>query len=146
MIMLDLINKILFYCKTFILLFVFTLTLYILLSMNAYYGNGISNILMIGIPLLMVLIIFVISFFFKEGDNNTFFNVACILSLIAILIIDIRTIIDKNMVLWVRGNMNFYYFQNQIKQIKILSYCIFIGNLLLIYKERKIDKKKNTKA
>ncbi len=145
MIMLDLINKILFYCKTFILLFVFTLTLYILLSMNAYYGNGISNILMIGIPLLMVLIIFVISFFFKEGDNNTFFNVACILSLIAILIIDIRTIIDKNMVLWVRGNMNFYYFQNQIKQIKILSYCIFIGNLLLIYKERKIDKKKNTK-
>ena len=144
--MLDLINKFLFYVKVILLLLVFTLILYILLSMNDYYGNQIINLVLICLPLLMVLIIFVISYFFKEGDNNTFFNVGCLLSLIAILVVCIRTIFDKNMVLWMRGNLNFYYFQNQMTQIKILSYCIFIGNLLLIYEDKKIDNKGKNKS
>ena len=134
--MLKLINKIFFYLKFFLLLFVFVLTLYIMLSMNSYYGNQIKDLLLISLPLFLVLVMFVISLSFKEGDDNTFFNVSCLLALIAILIIDYRTILDKNMVMWLKGNMNFYYFQSQITQIKILSYSIFFGNIFLIFKEK----------
>lgn len=147
--MFDLINKVLFYVKVILLLLTLTLTLYILLSMNDYYGNEIVNLILICLPLLLVLIIFTVSFIFKDGDNNLFFNVASFIALIAILIIDLRAILDKNMVLWIRGNLNFYYFQNQMTQIKILSYCIFIGNVLVIYNERynkKIINKKNKKS
>ncbi len=134
--MLELINKILFYLKVILLLIVFTLSLYIMLSMHAYYHSGIKDLLLVCIPLFLVLVIFVVSFFFKEGDTNTFFNVSCLLALIAILIIDYRTIFDKNMLLWIRGNLNFYYYQNQMTQIKILSYGIFIGNLALIIQDK----------
>ena len=40
----------------------------------------------------------------------------------------------------IKENINYYYFQNQITQIKILSYLIFIGNSLLIYQEKNSKK------
>ena len=134
--MYDLINKILFYAKTIVLLVVFSLTLYIAFMMQDYYGNQIYNLVSLFVPMLLILIIFVVSFFFQEGNNNIFFNVSCFGALLAIAIIGYRTIFDKNMLMHVEGNLNFYYFQNQIKQIKILSYLIFLGNLFLIYKEK----------
>ena len=141
--MVNMINKGLFYAKIILLLFVFTMTLYIMFMMQDYYGDQIGTLISTFLPLFMVLVIFVVSFFFKEGSNNTLFNVACFLAFLAIAIIDFRTIFDKNMVLWVRGNLNFYYFENQISQIKIFSYLIFLGNLILIYKEKKKDIKIN---
>ena len=138
--MIEMINKVMFYFKLILLLLVFTLTLYILFSMYDYYKTGFWNLILISLPLLLSLIMFVISFFFKVGDDKTLFNVGCILALIAILIIDYRSIFDKNMVLWVKGEINFYYFQNQITQIKILCYSIFIGNLVLFYQKRYLIK------
>ena len=138
--MIEMINKVMFYFKLILLLLVFTLTLYILFSMYDYYKTGFWNLILISLPLLLSLIMFVLSFFFKVGDDKTLFNVGCILALIAILIIDYRSIFDKNMVLWVKGEINFYYFQNQITQIKILCYSIFIGNLVLFYQKRYLIK------
>lgn len=138
--MIEMINKVMFYFKLILLLLVFTLTLYILFSMYDYYKTGFWNLILISLPLLLSLIMFVLSFFFKVGDDKTLFNVGCILALIAILIIDYRSIFDKNMVLWVKGKINFYYFQNQITQIKILCYSIFIGNLVLFYQKRYLIK------
>lgn len=134
--MLNMINKILFYAKIILLLFDFTITLYIMLMMQDYYGGNIGMIVSTFLPLFLVLIIFVVSLSFKKGSNNTLFNVVCLLAFISIAIIDCRTIFDKNMVLWVRGNLNFYYFENQIGQIRVFSYLIFLGNLILVYKEK----------
>lgn len=138
--MLKVLNRILFYGKILFLLIVFTITLFICFRMQEYYQNQIWAIIRLFIPLFLTLSVFIVSFFFKEGDNNTLFNVACILAFVAIIIIDFRSLLDKNMLLLIEGNANFYYFQNQIIQIKILCYCIFFGNILLICKE-KIDKK-----
>ena len=144
--MLKLINKFTFYFKVILLIIIFTLTLYIMLSMNSYYnGNKLIDLILMCLPFFLMLIVFVVSFFFNEGDKNTFFNVGSMLALIAILIIDFRTIFDKNMVMWIKGNMNFYYFENQILQMKILSYAIFIGNVFLLLNE-KINKKGNEKG
>ena len=136
--MLKILNRIIFFTKVFLLLIDFVLTLYIMLMMNSVYQNEIVSLLFTCLPLFCVLIIFVISFFFKEGDNNTIFNISSLLALITILIITYRTIFDQNMVMWIKSNMNFYYFRNQIKIIKILGYSIFIGNLLIIYHDKKL--------
>ena len=138
--MINLINKVLFYGKTILHIIVFCLTLYILLRMYDYYNDGVMNIMMVFLPMLLVLIVFVISFFFDEGNKNTFFNIANFIALLSIAIICLRTLFDKNMIMGIKENINYYYFQNQITQIKILSYLIFIGNSLLIYQEKNSKK------
>ena len=139
-VMINLINKVLFYGKTILHIIVFCLTLYILLRMYDYYNDGVMNIMMLFLPMLLVLIVFVISFFFDEGNKNTFFNIANFIALLSIAIICLRTLFDKNMIMGIKENINYYYFQNQIIQIKILSYLIFIGNSLLIYQEKNSKK------
>ena len=139
-VMINLINKVLFYGKTILHIIVFCLTLYILLRMYDYYNDGVMNIMMVFLPMLLVLIVFVISFFFDEGNKNTFFNIANFIALLSIAIICLRTLFDKNMIMGIKENINYYYFQNQITQIKILSYLIFIGNSLLIYQEKNSKK------
>lgn len=127
-----LINRILFFSKTIILIIDFILTFYITLMMNSNYNNSIIDLIRINFPLLLILIVLVVSFFFKKGYDNTLFNISSLLALITILIIDIRTIFDQNMVMWIKNSINFYYFKNQIKVIKTLGYSIFIGNMFII--------------
>ena len=134
--MINLFNKVIFYLKIIVLVISFSLTLYISFMIQDYYGNQVGTIISLFVPMLLMLLIFVISFFFDEGNKNIFFNIASFLSLLAIMIIALRTIFDKNMVTLAREKINYYFFQNQIKQIKILSYMIFLGNVLLIYNEK----------
>ena len=135
--MLKVIDKILFYFKVIVHVAVFVLVLYIMLMMNDYYGNSFSNIVSLFIPMLLVLVGFVVSFFFNKGNKNIFFNIANTIALLSIMVICLRTLFDKNMVMGIKDNINYYYFQNQIIQIKILGYMIFMGNVLLIYKDKK---------
>ena len=134
--MINLFNKVIFYLKIIVLVISFSLTLYISFMIQDYYGNQVGTIISLFVPMLLMLLIFVISFFFDEGNKNIFFNIASFISLLAIMIIALRTIFDKNMVTLAREKINYYFFQNQIKQIKILSYMIFLGNVLLIYNEK----------
>lgn len=131
-----LINSILFYGKIILLLMAATLTLYIIFSMNDYYRKNVINILFVAIPLFLMLLLFVLSLFKDEVKDNLLFNVASILGIIAIIIIDYRTIFDKNMVLWMDGKMNFYFFSNALRGMKIISYLILIGNVFLFLQKR----------
>ena len=133
----NIINKILFYVKIILLLLSFTLSLYIMMMMYDKYSTGIGKLFLLFIPMFLSLITFVVSFFFKDGNNSILFNVSSALALLAIVIICIRSLVDKNMVLNIKDGINFYYFENQLRQIKILMYMIFFGNLVLFYKERK---------
>lgn len=133
--MTKLINKVLFLIKIILLLLDFILTLYIMLMLNSMREGELGILITTCIPLLLVLIIFVVSFFFRKGNDNLLFNVSTILALLVILVIGIRTIFDQNMTMWIKDKMNFYYFRNQIDLIKILCYSIFFGNLCTIYSE-----------
>ena len=93
------------------------------------------NIFMVFLPMLLVSIVFVISFFFDKGNKNVFFNLANFLVLLSIAIICLRTMFDKNMIMGIKDSINYYYFQNQIREIKLLCYLMFLGNSLLIYQE-----------
>ena len=129
------INSCLFYSKIIFLIIAFTLTLYILFSLNDYYHRDVVNILVIGIPLFLILLFFVLSLFKDDVKDNILFNLASILGIIAIIVIDYRTIFDSNMVLWIDAKMNFYYFINNLDGIKIMCYLILLGNVLLFLKK-----------
>ena len=130
-----LINKILFYSKIVLLLIAFTLTLYILFIKVDLYELSITSILPLFIPLLLVLIVFVFSFFLNITKDNAFFNIACILVLIAIIIVDYRTIFDNNIIS--KTKINIYFFDLATNKIKIMLYLTFISNILLIIYEKK---------
>lgn len=135
-IMLKLLNKILFYGKIVLHIIAFCFVFYIMLRMQDYYHSGFLDLILLFIPMFLITIVFVVSFFFDKGNKNAFFNVACFLSLLAIVIICARVLFDKNMILGIKDKINFYFFQNQISQIKLLYYMTFIVNCLLIYQDK----------
>lgn len=133
--MIKLLNRILFFSKIILLLFDFVFTLYIMLMLNSNTEGELLNLIVTCLPFLLTLIVFVVSFFFNRGVNNMIFNICSILALITIFIIDFRALFDENMVMWLKGNLNFYFFKNNVRLIKLLCYMIFTGNLILIYGE-----------
>ena len=133
--MTKLINKILFYTKVVFLLIAFAITLYILLMRMDINELSVFSIFPLFIPLLLVLIVFVFSFFLNIGNDNIFFNLTCVLVLLSIIIIDYRTIFDSNIISSVKININF--FERQINKIQIMLYLIFISNILLVIYNKK---------
>ena len=130
------INSLIFYSKIVLLIIAFTLTLYIIFSINDYYKKNIVDIFLVSIPLFLSLLLFVLSLFKDNVKYILLFNIASLLGIIAIIVVDYRTIFDKNMVLWIDSKMNFYYFSNCVRGIKIISYLIFITNMLLFIKSK----------
>lgn len=128
------VNSCLFYSKIVLLLIAFTLTLYISFSINAIEKDLLS-IFLVGLPLFLILVLFMLSIFKDSVKENTLFNLASTFALLAIIIIDYRTIFDKNMVLWHDFSLNIYYFMNALFQIKLLGYLMVIGNILLFVKK-----------
>lgn len=133
----NLINKILFYIKIILLLIAFTVTLYILLIRMDTNGLSTLSIFPLFIPLFLVLMAFVFSFFLNIGKNQVVFNVVCVLVLLAIIFIDYRAIFDSNIISKTKINLN--YFDIQMDKIKIMLYLTFFSNILLAINERKKD-------
>ncbi len=129
------INKILFYTKMVFLLITFTITLYILFMKMDSFNLSFLSIFPMFIPLFLVLIAFVFSFFLNVGNDNIFFNTACVLVLLSVIIIDYRTIFDSNIIS--KTKFNFQYFDLSTLKIQIMLYLTFISNILLVIWEKK---------
>lgn len=129
------INKILFYAKIVFLLIAFVITLYILLMRMDMLDLNVLSIFPLFIPLLLVLIVFVFSLFLNIGKDNTFFNIVCLLVLLAIIIIDYRTVFDNNIISNTKINIRF--FEMTSNKIMIMLYLTFISNILLAIYEKK---------
>ena len=129
------INKILFGTKIICLLVAFTITLYILLIRMDTYELSVLSIIPLFIPMLLLLITFVFSLFLNIGKNNIFFNIACVLVLLAIIVIDYRVLFDHNIIS--KTNINLYFFDLASNKIKVMLYLSFISNILLMIYEKK---------
>ncbi len=129
------INKILFYTKMVFLLITFTITLYILFMKMDSFNLSFLSIFPMFIPLFLVLIAFVFSFFLNVGNDNIFFNTACVLVLLSVIIIDYRTIFDSNIIS--KTKFNFQYFDLSTLKIQIMLYLTFISHILLVIWEKK---------
>ena len=137
--MIQLINKILFYTKVIFLLVTFTVTLYILLMRMDVDNTNILSVIPLFIPLFGALTVFVFSFFLNKGNNNLIYNISCVLVLLSIMIVDYRTVFDNNIISVTKLNLN--YFDGQTMRIKLILYLTIIGNIMLIIKEIKENRK-----
>ena len=137
--MIKLINKLLFYTKVVFLLIGFIITLYILLMRMDIDNSNILSVVPLFIPLFGVLSVFVFSFFLNKGNNNIIYNISCVLVLLSIIIVDYRTLFDNNIISVTKLNLN--YFDGQTVKIKLILYLTIIGNIMLIIKEIKENKK-----
>ena len=132
------INKMFFYLKIFLLLISFSFSLYIAFMKMDYMSSNILAVLPTFIPFLVLLIIFVISMF-NNKDNKLYYNIVSTLAFIGITIITFRTIFDKNIIAYpAQININFYNAQEG--KIKLLLYLMILGNIILLYYQRKRNK------
>ena len=137
--MVNLINKILIYIKIILLLIVFTVTLYILLLRMDYNELSVLSLLPMFIPLFLVLVGFVFSYFLNKGNDNIIFNISSVLVLIAIIVILYRTLFDSNIISQYTINLN--YFDNYTFKIETILYLTFIANLMIIYDKKEKNNK-----
>ena len=126
------INRILFVSKMFLFLFSFLMCFYLFLLMNNYDKFSVLSIILGFLPFFLVLLVFVFSWAFKKGVDNTIFNIVNLLAFIVILFVLIRTFFDKNMVYIVNKKINYYYFHHELPMIKTLLYLILLGNVLML--------------
>ena len=133
-------NKVIYYVKTIFLLIAFSFALYIsFMKMNST-SSSILTILPVFIPFLILLILFVFGLILDRKWNNSYIDLISILAFIAIIIITIRTIFDKNIIAYPQ-EINLAYYDMQDIKIKMLLYLMIIGNIgLIIYQKSKNNK------
>lgn len=134
--MIKTISKLLFYLKIFLLLTAFSLVLYISFMKMDFMSSNVLAILPFFIPFLLLLILSVIGFAFNKGNSNLLYNLSCVLSFLAIIIISLRALIDKNIIQY-GTSINYNFFTSQEVRIKLLLYLMIISNIGLLYYEKK---------
>ena len=134
--MIKTISKLLFYLKIFLLLTAFSLVLYISFMKMDFMSSNVLAILPFFIPFLLLLILSVIGFVFNKGNSNLLYNLSCVLSFLAIIIISLRALIDKNIIQY-GTSINYNFFTSQEVRIKLLLYLMIIVNIFLVFKKNK---------
>lgn len=102
------------------------------------------------VPFVFVLVLFFVNIFTrnKYTRDNLFFNFLAVLLFTAIIIICLRSMFDKNMVLFYRYNIDFNpeFFSNNLSLIQMGLYLLGAANLFLVichFLDKKKDVKKN---
>ena len=137
--MCDLINKILFYIKVFLLILAFSFASYICFIKMDTMSSNLLAILPIFIPFLTLVILFVFNMFYDKGNKNLGYNICCTLAFLAIIIVSLRTIFDQNIITY-PSIVNLSYFNLYEVRIKVLLYLLILGNIMVLYQEKKNNK------
>lgn len=125
----------------FLLLFIaFGLSIYILMGMSFRLGNDLFSSILYLVPFVILLIIYILNFVFKQDriNNNLFYNLTSLLVFVVIIFVCIRSIFDKGMILnKVMGyGINFNYFSDFIVFMEIMLYGLIVSNLLFMLNKK----------
>lgn len=133
-------NNIFLVLKFPLLVFSFSLSLFITFSMYHRVDKDIIEAIPIFLPYIIILLLFFvnISMHQKNVNNNIFYNLTCCLVFICICFIDLRAIYDKNMLLnQIMGyNINFSYFSDFLSFMKIMLYGLIVSNFCFMIHEK----------
>ncbi len=133
-------NGLFFILKWILLLSSFAVTFYIVLSMYDRVNKNLMESISLFIPYVLILILFMINIIFKQKSvsKNLFYNLTCCLVFATIIVVGIRSIMDKNMILnKIMGyGINFSYFNDFLAFMKILLYGLSVGNIFFMIHEK----------
>lgn len=134
--------KLLLNVYKFLFLFIsFGLSIYIVMGMSFRLGNDLFSSILYLVPFVILLVIYVLNFVFKQDriNGNLFYSLTSLLVYTVIIIVCIRAIFDKGMILnKVMGyGINFNYFSDFIVFMEIMLYGLIISNLLFMLNKKK---------
>ncbi len=126
--------------KVFFLLIAFTLSIYIIIGMAYRLGNDLFSSILYFVPFVILLLIYVLNFIFKQDkiNGNLFYNLTSLLVYFVIIFVCLRAIFDKGMLLnEVMGyGINFNYFSDFIVFMEVMLYGLIISNLLFMLNKK----------
>ena len=144
------INYSLLFLKYLLYLGAFAISLYIITIINQKQNRNITELITSILPYILLLIVFFINIILRQKNinHNIFYNLTCCIVFLTTIIVGLRSIYDTNMILnQITGyNINFIYFNDYLVYMKILVYGLIVSNLCFMFKNKKLDVKKETEV
>ena len=143
----DVLSKLFGFLKYILLVVSFGFVLYGIMITYNRLGKSLSEAIGVFIPFGFVLIMFIISLIVKDNknDNRLLFNFVSCFTFLVIIIICLRSMLDKSMLLYYKYQMNFNsaFFADNLSAIQMMLYMIGSANILLVIYNL-LNKKKKT--
>ena len=142
--MVRILNGMLNALKMLLLLVCFVLSFYIIINMYRRLDKDLIGSITNFIPFVLLFILFAVNFIFKQDsvNQNTFYNIVCVLALVTIGVAIFRTLTDRNMIVMIRMgyDINFNYFADFIAPMRIFLYSLSAANVLLMVSGMNFEK------
>ncbi|MBQ6547180.1 MAG: hypothetical protein IJL74_04205 [Bacilli bacterium] len=132
----DLLAKLFGVLKYVLLIISFGLIFFGIMSTYSRLNKSMTEAISVFLPFALVLIVFIVSMIMnsKLSESKLLFNFVSCLVFTVTIIIGLRSIFDKNMLLYYKYQVNFNptFFADNLSAIEFMLYMIFFSNVILI--------------
>ena len=134
------------FLKYLLLIISFGLVFFGIMTTYSRLNKSLLDAIGVFLPFALVLLVFIISMIMhsKLSKSKLLFNFVSCLVFVVTIIIGLRSMLDKNMLLYYKYQINFNptFFADNLSAIEFMLYMIFVSNVLLIICDV-LKKKKN---
>ncbi len=134
------------FLKYLLLIISFGLVFFGIMTTYSRLNKSLLDAIGVFLPFALVLLVFIISMIMhsKLSKSKLLFNFVSCLVFVVTIIIGLRSMFDKNMLLYYKYQINFNptFFADNLSAIEFMLYMIFVSNVLLIICDI-LKKKKN---
>jgi len=142
----EILSKLFGFLKFILLIIAFGLVFYGIMATYARLQKPLTEAVNVFLPFVLVLIVFFVNMIIggKYSRSRLLFNFVSCFSLMVTIIIGLRSLLDKNMLLYYKYDIKFNptFFADNLSGIQVMLYMIFAANILLIVYEKLSGKKK----
>lgn len=144
----DVLSKLFGFLKYILLVISFGLVFFGIMTTYSRLEKPLTDAIDVFLPFALVLIVFLVNLIMssKLANSKLLFNFVSCFVFIVTIIIELRSMFDKNMLLFYKYQINFNptFFADNLSAIEFMLYMIFGADLLLIVcdllsKEKKIE-------
>ncbi len=132
----DVLAKLFGFLKYILLIVSFGLIFFGIMTTYSRLEKPLTDAVSIFLPFVLVLLSFIVTMIMNSNLYNSklLFNFVSCLVFVVTIIIGLRSIFDKNMLLFYKYQINFNptFFADNLSAIEFMLYMIFTANVLLI--------------
>ncbi len=143
----DVLAKLFGFLKYLLLIISFGLVFFGIMTTYSRLNKSLLDAIGVFLPFALVLLVFIVSMVMnsKLANSKLLFNFVSCLAFTVTIIIGLRSMFDKNMLLYYKYQINFNptFFADNLSAIEFMLYMIFASNVLLIICDL-LKKKKNS--
>lgn len=129
-------SRLFYVLKYPLLIIAFALVLYGIIRTYQRLEKSLLESIPVFIPFALLLITYFVNLFFNKPvvKDNLFYNLTSVLALSVIIIIGLRAMLDTNMLLYHKYQVNYnpLYLSDNLSSIKLILYCLMASNVILM--------------